>query len=97
MMPNFPPFRVVPSPYLTRIPREAVCDLAYLKARQLALDDPEAERRWWGPMRRDQTLRPPRVPACVTVIFPARPGGEIAVNYHEKLPRDFRVDRTLPF
>jgi hypothetical protein len=96
LMVGFPPMRVKRPPrQFPRLPERTEWELARLRARERILNDPRAEKRWWGPLRKDSSLKPPRVPGFILVEFP--PGTcEIAVTFSESPPADFHRTKALP-
>lgn len=93
LMPGFPPMRIHPP--LTRlypnIPWEAEKAIYHLSAKELVLDNPEAEQRWWGPLRRNPGSSPHLLPAFVTVKLPRYRGDGIVITFHEVLPADYNL------
>lgn len=96
LMIGFPPLRGWPDVRrFSKLARKAAGDVSFLSARQQLLDNPALEQRWWGPLRRDPSLRPPRVPALIDVDF-NYDGGRVFVKPHDFLPADFDPKKAIP-
>lgn len=95
LVPNFPPMRIHPRRgRFPRVPFGLQVDIGLLMARDILMGDPDAEKRFWGPMRRDPTLGPPRVPAMIEVDYNGPAGREIRVTLHDRLPANFNASLT---
>jgi hypothetical protein len=93
---GFPPVMVKPS--RERYPlldRRAATEMGYLMVREIMLNDPEAERKWWGPLRRDPTLRAPHIPALIRAEFHG-PANRLNLTFHDTLPPDYDPAKALP-
>jgi hypothetical protein len=97
LVPGFPPMRVYqPSRQFPNIPQRAENEFSRLWARELVLHHPEAERRWWGPLRSQPGIKPPLQPAFVAIRLPQSLGDHTEIVFHEHLPGDFDRSRALP-
>jgi hypothetical protein len=59
----------LPAPYFTRMPREAERVLIRFRVQESVLRDPDYERRWWGPLRREPDRRPSDLPSRLYVNY----------------------------
>ncbi len=71
----------LPAPQFFQLPRAAEREMIALRVIEGFLNDPDLERRWWGPMRRDPWGRPPGLPEVLKVDYRwDRPAREAALN-----------------
>lgn len=59
----------LPPQCFTQLTREAERELIRLRIMEGLLRDPDYERRWWGPLRRDPERRPEGLPDCMHIDF----------------------------
>ena len=59
----------LPAHYFHELPREIEREWIRLRVQQSILNDPDYERRWWGPLRANPFIRPPGLPDVLRIDF----------------------------
>jgi hypothetical protein len=97
MMPGFPAMEITMPP---RLYPSVLLDLergiVHLEAKERLLTAPRLIERFWGPLRKDPTLKPPRVPRFILVEYPRVVGGQVAVRFLESIPPYIDRSNTQP-
>jgi hypothetical protein len=93
MMPGFPAMEITLPP---RVYPSLLLDLergiVHLEVKEQLLTSPPLVERFWDPLRKDPSLKPPRVPAFISVEYPRVVGGQVSVRFLDSVPAD--IDRS---
>ncbi|MBX9624543.1 MAG: transglutaminase-like domain-containing protein [Gemmataceae bacterium] len=71
----------IPASQFQHPPREAEKNMIWMRVTEDLLNDPDYERRWWGPLRRNPGVRPPGLPETLRIDFRwNQPGRTVPAN-----------------
>ena len=59
----------LPAPHFRQMPREVERELIGLRVTEGLLNDPDLNRRWWEPLRRNPAVRPTEIPETLRIDY----------------------------
>ena len=88
LVPGFPALSItMPPRQFPALPIDLSRGWIHLIIKENLLSNPDLDRRWWEPLRRDPLRRPPDLPALIEVVYP---------QDGSRTPPEFILHHTLP-